>query len=91
MKLKIEIELSLTWFEQYQVLAKKNGRSLDELFLDALGQYIGINSPKKQNNAYSSTTLPALSQKPPKINSVPEDDEEDEPDEVLESFLPPVF
>jgi hypothetical protein len=93
MKIKIELDFSLAYLEQYQALAKKTGRSLEDLLHEALTQYIGI------NNTVPKVDLTPLSKEISKLqtrlklleNFPSEEDEPDEPDEVLEHFLPQSF
>jgi sulfur carrier protein len=71
----LKISIPQAWMVQYEVLAKQKGIPVTDLLQEALGQYIS-----SENNLTSvSVHLIVTSE---------EDDEEDEPDEILTDFLP---
>lgn len=71
----IEISIPQAWMVQYEVLAKQKGISVTDLLQEALSQYIS----GAKNLTSASVHLTVTSE---------DDDEEDEPDEVLTDFLP---
>lgn len=70
-----EISIPQAWMVQYEVLAKQKGIPVTDLLQEVLGQYIS----SANNLTSASVHLTVICE---------DDDEEDEPDEVLTDFLP---
>ena len=77
----LQLQIPLVWQMQLETIAQRTGQTLEQMVYQAIGHYLG------QSSGQSLSQLELRSPKSAPDEGLKEEDFEDEPDEILTSFL----